>query len=479
MSIATCLGMQQLWPTPPVLPGAAPQQEWLLLASVLVFFVLAGFALIETGLGRAKNAANTMTMNFLVYGLTLCAFFFVGFALMCGGSGKLQVAALIHYNLPLPGLDRLATVPLGGGHGVWGLFGFRGFFLGATGGTILYAWFFFMAVCTAVAVTIPIGSLVERWRFKSFFLFTLICAGIIVPIYGCWVWGGGWLAALGINLHLGHGVVDYAGASVIHLLGGGMAWVMLKQIGPRIGKYEMDGTPRPIFGHHVPMVLLGTFVLTVGFFGLTLGQSFAAGDGRAALVAVNTAIASSAAALAALLYMWNIYGKPDPSLLCNGMVAGLVAISGAAAFVQPWAAFFIGAIGGVVAVAGVLYFERRGVDDPVGAISVHGIGGAWGMLAVGLFASNTFGEGYNGVSGYVAGLLYGDVRQFVAQLIGIAVCAIWSMTMAFIAFAILQRILHTNRASPEVEMVGLDVPEMGASGYPEFISRMGGEDLWH
>jgi len=159
------------------------------------------------------------------------------------------------------------------------------------------------------------------------------------------------------------------------------------------------------------MVLLGTFVLTFGFFGLTLGQSFAAGDGRAALVAVNTALASSAAVLGALLYMWNVYGKPDPSLLCNGMVAGLVAISAGAAFVEPWAAFLIGGIGGVVAVAGVLYFERRGIDDPVGAISVHGIGGVWGMLAAGLFANGTFGAGYNGVSGYVTGLLYGNVRQ--------------------------------------------------------------------
>jgi ammonium transporter, Amt family len=196
-------------------------------------------------------------------------------------------------------------------------------------------------------------------------------------------------------------------------------------------------------------------------------------------VALNTALASSAAVLTALIYMWNVYGKPDPSLLCNGMVAGLVAISAGAAFVEPWAAFLIGAIGGAAAVWGVLYFERRGIDDPVGAISVHGIGGAWGMLAAGLFANHTFGDGYNGVAGPVAGLLYGNIGQFIAQLIGIAVCLAWAIGATSLALILLLRLLHTNRASAEVEMVGLDVPEMGASGYPEFISRMGGEDLWH
>ncbi|HEX4123744.1 MAG TPA: hypothetical protein VHY37_03395, partial [Tepidisphaeraceae bacterium] len=364
---------------PTMLPAFANAQlNWLLLAAAIASLTLAGFALIETGLGRAKNAANTMTMNFLAYGLTLCAFFFVGFAFMCGGSGNLKVVALIRMIPWMQGLDRLVWFPLGANHGIWGVFGFRGFFLAVPGNVNLWAWFLFMAVCTAVAVTIPTGSLIERWRFKSFFVFTIVCAGIIVPIYGCWVWGGGWLAALGINLGLGHGVVDYAGSSVIHLLGGGMAWAMLRQLGPRIGKYDMDATPRPIFGHHVPMVVFGTFILTFGFFGLTLGQSFAANDGLASLVAINTALASAAAVLAALLYIWNRYGKPDPSLLCNGLVAGLVAISAGAPFVQPWAAFLIGAIAGVAGVAGVLYFERRGIDDPVGAISVHGIGGIWG-----------------------------------------------------------------------------------------------------
>ena len=291
------------------------------------------------------------------------------------------------------------------------------------------------------------------------------------------MWGGGWLAQLGTHLGLGNGAIDYAGSSVVHLLGGSLALAGVLHIGPRIGKYDFEGNARPIFGHHVPMVLLGTLLLAFAWFGFNTARSFAAHDGRATLIAVNTALASAAGALAAGLYMWNVYGKPDPSLMCNGMLGALVASCASCAYVDPWAAFLIGAVAGVLAPFGVLFLERRGIDDPVGAISVHGLNGLWGMLALGLFANGTFGKGTHHVDTPVRGLFYGGGAQFLAQLIASAVCIAWAMGVGFLTFAILRKLLGLNRVSAEIEIAGLDVAEMGAPGYPEFIVRMAPEQV--
>jgi Amt family ammonium transporter len=293
------------------------------------------------------------------------------------------------------------------------------------------------------------------------------------------MWGGGWLASLGVNSGLGHGAVDYAGSSVVHLQGGSLAFILALLIGPRIGKYDEDGNPRPIFGHHMPMVIVGTFILAFGWFGFNAGSSLSGTTDRIGLIAVNTMLASGASTVAACFFLWKIYGKPDPSMMCNGMLGGLVAITAPCAFVSPVAAFFIGIVAGLIVVWSVLFMERKGIDDPVGAISVHGIGGLWGILSVGLFANGTYGDGYNHVAGNVVGLFYGDhsPKQLIAQIIAAFTCITWNIVVGGIVFHLIARWIGSNRVRPEVEVAGLDIPEMGAPGYPEFITHVSQEQI--
>ncbi|HWE96035.1 MAG TPA: ammonium transporter [Tepidisphaeraceae bacterium] len=447
----------------------------------LILLMQAGFALFETGMCRSKNSAHTMSMTLLAYALGVTAFWVCGYALMCGGAGSRHHAIGSWGNFAdVPVLKTLFGVRVGGHW--WGLVGARGFFLtgGASGSAehdLVLTGFLFMMLFMSVAATIPTGAMVERWRFKSFCLFTLLVGAVIFPLYGCWMWGGGWLAALGRNLGIGHGAIDYAGSSVVHLLGGTLALAGVLQLGPRVGKYDEVGNPRPIFGHNVPMTLLGTMLLAFAWFGFNTSQSFAAADGRAGAVAVNTAMSSVAGALAAAMFMVLVYGKPDPSVMCNGMLSALVASCASCAYVEPWAAFLIGAVAGVLAAMGVLFLERRGIDDPVGAISVHGIGGLWGMLALGLFANGTFGHGTHGVDGPVRGLFYGDAKQLLAQLIAAAVCIVWAFGTGALVFRLIRLWLGSNRVPIEVEIAGLDIPEMGAPGYPEFTTHLAPEQV--
>jgi len=430
---------------------------WTIFAAFLVMFMQAGFALVGTGLCRAKNAAHTMAMNFMVYSLGMIGFFICGYAFMCGGAnGTLGSAPALHSMFKI---------------GDWGIIGTKGFFL--TGGphsAQSLAWFLFRMVFVITAATIPTGALAERWTFKSFFIFSILIGAVIYPVYACWVWGGGWLAQLGRLAHLGHGVVDYAGSSVVHLQGGAIALVLAWMLGPRIGKFK-DGKPQPILPHHIPMVMLGTIILAFGWFGFNAGSSLAAGDGRIGIVAVNTMLASAFGAFTSCLYMWVMHEakKPDPSMMCNGVLAGLVAITAPCAFVAPWAACLIGALAGVLVVWSVFFWEKRGIDDPVGAISVHGVNGAFGALCVGLFADGSYGEGLNGVNGAVTGLFYGGgFKQLAAQLIAVGVCIAWSMLAGGVIFWLIGRIVGGNRVPAEVEISGLDIPEMGIPGYPEF-----------
>jgi Amt family ammonium transporter len=423
-----------------------------LFAAFLIFIMQAGFGLFATGLCRAKNAAHTMAMHLLVFAIALLGFFIVGFALIGDGS---------------------ATVL--GGH--WRFHHAHGYLLVSdTMRPESLTLFLLLAGYAGVTAAIPTGALAERWTLKSFFIFALIIGAVIFPYFGCWVWGMGWLAQLGIKAHLGHGAIDYAGSCVVHVTGGTLALLTSWYIRPRIGKYDENENPRPILAHHAPMVMLGTLILAFGWFGFTTGRSFLANDGRAPLIAVNTLLAGSGGAVAASLYMWMLYGRPDPTLTCNGLMAGLVSICAGCAFVAPWAALIIGMLGGVIAVWGVLICERRGLDDPVGATGVHGFAGVWGTLAVGLFADGTFGNGYNGVAGTVRGFLYGGgASQLLCQLIAVGACIIWTLLVGGLAFAVLDRVLGSNRVNPDVEISGLDIPEMGAPGYPEFISHIAPE----
>jgi Amt family ammonium transporter len=452
---------------------------WTLIAGFLVMFMQAGFALVETGMTRAKNVGHTMSMNLMVYALSMCGFFVCGYAFMMGGINGVPAgaaappiggpASLDMANVPV--LNHMLSIPIFGHP--WGLLGFSGFFLtgkAINGGALVL--FFYMMVFMDTAATIPTGALAERWSFRSFTAFSVCVGAFMYSVYGCWMWGGGWLAELGLNCGLGHGAVDYAGSSVVHLQGGVWAAVTAYLIGPRIGKYDVMGNPKPIFGHHMPMVVLGTFILAFGWFGFNAGSSMCGTDDRIGNIAVNTMLASGAASVAACFYMWKLYGKPDPSMMCNGMLGGLVAITAPCAFVSPMAAFFIGALAGVLCVYSVLFWERIGVDDPVGAISVHAVCGLWGLLAVGLFADGAFGEGFNGVPGTVKGLFYGDGKQLIAQLIAAVVCIAWNIVIGGAVFLTVGKYVRGgNRVSPEVEVAGLDIPEMGAPGYPEFITQ--------
>src|SRR3954471_7947947 len=417
---------------------------WVLIAGFLVIFMQAGFALVETGLIRAKNAAHTMSMNFCVYALGMFGFFVTGFALMCGGFNGTAIGGPVTLG-GLPTLNHMFTIghSINGDHG-WGLFGTTGFMLTGSGyDAAAIVMFLFMMAFMDTTATIVTGACAERWSYKSFFIYSIIIGGFLYPMFGCWVWGGGWLAQIGYRLGLAHGAVDYAGSGVVHLQGGALALITAYLIGPRIGKYGKDGKVNPILPHDIPMVQVGTFILAFGWFGFNAGSSLAGGDGRIGIVAVNTMLAGMSATLTGILYMWLRYGKPDPSMMGNSMLAGLVAITSPCAFVTPVSAFIIGAIAGVLVVWSVFFFDKIKIDDPVGASSVHGTCGAFGVIAVGLFADGTYGAGWNnvgwhdylGVAGRgVTGLLYGDGKQIIAQVIEVVVCVGWNVVVGGILF---------------------------------------------
>jgi Amt family ammonium transporter len=418
----------------------------------------AGFALVETGLTRAKNVAHTMGMNFLVYAIGILGFWSVGFAFQMGGVGALSTF----------GGDATLSNELAlyvGGKEL-GLLGFQGFFLTPSVFTPAIATvFFFQMVFMDTAATIPTGAMAERWKFLSFVLFSFAVSTIIYPVYANWVWGGGWLSTLGKNFGLGHGHVDFAGSSVVHLTGGVMAFVGARMLGPRVGKYGSDGAMRPIPGHSVPLVVTGTFILAFGWFGFNAGSTLAGTDLRIAVVATNTMLSSASGAFAACVYVWRRFGKPDATMLCNGMLAGLVAITAPCAFVSTPSAILIGAIAGVLVVWAAVFVEQKlKIDDPVGAIAVHGVNGAWGVLSLGLFADGTYGEGLNGVSGAVRGLFYGDKGQLAASFIGVVVNITYVGAVAALALRGLDKLVG-NRVTTDDELTGLDEPEMGMNGY--------------
>jgi Amt family ammonium transporter len=432
---------------------------WTLLCAFLVMFMQPGFAMVEAGLTRAKNVAHTMGMNFLVYPLGMLGFYVCGFALMFGGLGS--IGTLGGY----AGLDQEFTINVFGKS--LGLFGMKGFFLSGTNYDVaIFALFIFQMVFMDTTATIPTGALAERWKYLAFFVFSLFVGTIIYPIYGNWVWGGGWLATLGKDFHLGHGHVDFAGSSVVHMTGGMLALVGAWLVGPRIGKYNRDGSANAIPGHNIPMAVIGTFILAFGWFGFNAGSTLAGTDLRISVIAVNTMLASATGAIASTLWMWLLRTKkPDPSMMCNGMLAGLVAITAPCAFVNSISACFIGLVAGILVVEAVFFVENKlKIDDPVGAVSVHGVNGLWGCLALGLFADGSYGDGWNGVPGTVKGLFYGDASQFTAQFIGVLANIVYVGIIALIVFKLIDVVVG-NRAEPAAEIDGLDVPEMGVPGY--------------
>lgn len=432
---------------------------WIMLTGFAVFFFQCGFAMVETGFCRGKNAAHTMTMNFMVFLVGAIGYFLTGFAFQFGGSGGAA-------GLGTGGgaLDALVSIP-----GIGGIIGLKGFMLSGSGiyDPGIYALFFFQMVFMDTTVTIPTGSMAERVKYSSYIMIALFISMFLYPLFGNWVWGGGWLATLGQNFNLGHGVVDFAGSAVVHCMGGMIALSGAIVIGPRIGKFKKDGSAKAFPGHDIPMAIIGTIILFFCWFSFNAGSTLNASDFRLAVVATNTMIAGAIGGFAAMFYMWVVYGKPDPSMTANGALAGLVAITAPCAFVNASASFVIGLVARILVCLSVSFVESKmKIDDPVGAVSVHCVNGMWGILALGLFADGTYGDGLNGVDGAVRGLFYGDASQLAAQLVAIAILIIWGFGVSYVFFRFLDKVWGL-RVSPAVELEGLDIPEMGVLAYPD------------
>lgn len=457
---------------------------WTLIEGFIVMFMQLGFAMVETGLTRAKNAGHTFAMNMMIYPLGCIAFWAYGFAIGWGNWFAAPVAPGWYSSLG-PG-----TAILNSGWTVgdgWMLLGTKGFFLHGCSDVSVLALFFFMMVFMDTTATIPTGTMCERWSWNNFVLYGLFVA-LPYCIFACWAWGGGWLAQLGVKAHLGHGYVDFAGSGVVHLMGGIIGLIGAIVIGPRIGKF-VNGKPIAIPGHDLPMVMGGTFVLAFGWFGFNPGSTLSGTDLRISFVVVNTMLAGVAAALSSMWVMQLKFGKPDPSMMCNGMLAGLVAITAPSGFVSPLASVIIGVIAGVLVVYSVFFWDKMGVDDPVGAVSVHGANGLFGVLCVGLFSAGEYGSGWNGVvagdkdpawfSNVVGIMPIGStvkdiswfssqgLGQLTAQAIGAVACIAVGGILSFGWFK-LSNLIVPMRVPASTEIQGADIPEMGALAYPDF-----------
>jgi Amt family ammonium transporter len=438
---------------------------WVVIGAMLVIFMQAGFALVETGFTRAKHAAHVVSTNFAIFALGFVAFFLVGFPLAFGGFSFAGIGLTEPVGEPLIGSGNWVFLYQGG----WAM----------STGTItpaLLGLFLYMVAFMDTVATIPTGSMAERWKWSSFTIWGLFCGAIYYPLFAAWTWGGGWLSKTWDTMSLGAGYVDFAGSGVVHSVGGVAALAGAIVLGPRIGKFGADGKPKALPGHHIPMAMLGTFILLFGWFGFNAASTFAATDVQFATVATNTAIAGAFGALTAMFYITKRTGKPDPGMMINGMLAGLVAVTAPCAFIAPWAAAVIGIIAAVLAIEAVFIVERKfKIDDPVGAIAVHMVNGIFGTLAVGIFANGSYGAGWNGSSSDgIEGIIKGDWGQLGAQALGVAVILGVIFPIAYGFFSIQNKFTKGGiRSAEEDEINGLDIPEMGVVAYPEFgSSRM-------
>jgi ammonium transporter, Amt family len=442
---------------------------WTLNTGYLVLFMQAGFALLTCGLVRKKNAAHLMMLNFAAYVFAFLAYYAVGYAFQFGAVG---INASPTNLGGLPTLNKFLF-----GSGQWGFLGGKGFFLtGPAYDASSNVFALFEVVFMETAGYIIVGAVCERINFWAFLLCELFIGAILYPVYGCWVWGGGWLSQVGSTLHLGHGYVDFAGSTVVHAVGGFCAMALAIILGPRLGKYGPGGRIRVFPAHNVVFVVTGTLILLFGWMGFNPGSTLAATDLRISVIAINTNLAGVAGAAAAMVLWYFIFGKPDITMACNGMLAGLVAVTAPCAFVSPTSAVVIGTLAGLLVCGGVLFNDRvLKIDDPCGAISVHGYCGWFGAICVGIFADGTYGAGWNGVGATnylghagqgVTGLLHGDSRQFLCQLFGATICVAWAFGATYLVFGIVNKV-RSMRVAPESEIEGLDMPEFGMPAYPE------------
>ena len=421
-------------------PTAAAVQDnlnivWTLIGGILVFVMQAGFALVETGFTRAKNATNIMMKNLMDFALGSIVFYFIGAGIMFGASKA--CGALGWGGICMPSVFA--------GEGTWD-----------------WTFFFFQTMFAATAATIVSGAVAERIQFRSYLIYTVIVSAFVYPVTGHWMWGSlhgadsqGWIEALGFH--------DFAGSTVVHSVGGWLALAGAIMLGPRIGKYRHDGKANPIPGHSLVLGELGVFLLWIGWFGFN-PASYTAGIGSISRVAMTTNLAACAGTCTALMTAWIIMGKPDLTMALNGSLAGLVAITAPCDLVTPNAALAIGAIGGVLVVLSVFFFDKIHVDDPVGAVSVHCVNGVWGTIAVGLFAAPTS----LGYGNELVGLLYGGGFKFLGvQLVGVGMTCLWAFGLGLVLFYVLKR-MKLLRVSEKTELKGLDLCEHGQDAYASF-----------
>lgn len=407
---------------------------WLVLAAVLVFFMQAGFAMLESGMTRAKNACNIMMKNLMDFAFGALAFWFIGYAFMYGASN-----GFIGWDAGLVGLNAF----------------------GDGSSNLDSAGWLFQVVFAATAATIVAGAMAERTRFIGYVLYSIAITALIYPVAGHWIWGGGWLTEIGMR--------DFAGSTVVHSVG---AWAGLAGaivLGARIGKFDAEGNPRPILGHNLPLATLGCFILWFGWFGFNAGSTLAAVDGLAH-VAVTTVLAAAAGIIAAAITTWVWFGKPDLSMTINGCLAGLVSITAPCASVSTGSAVIIGLVGGILVVGSAVFFEKvLKVDDPVGAVSVHGVCGAWGTLSIGLFGQSAIDALYWDKADVIQdGLFFGGgLTQFGIQLAGVASVFAFVFISAYVLFSVLSKTVGL-RVSREEELQGLDIGEHGNEAYPDF-----------
>lgn len=401
---------------------------WVLLAAFLVFFMQAGFAMVEAGMTRAKNSANIVMKNLMDMSLGSLAFFLVGFGFMFGTDAGGWIGT---DNFMLSDVEP-----------------------GTDDGYFQFAFFIFQTVFAATAATIVSGAISERTKFGAYMIYTVAVTAFIYPVFGHWVWNGdGWLAQLGF--------IDFAGSTVVHSVGGWAALAGALVVGPRLGKYAKDGKARVIRGHSITLAALGVFILWFGWFGFNAGSTISGNDLSIAAIAVTTNMAAAAGAAGALLTSVLLWKRYDASMALNGVIAGLVSITAGAAAVGPTSAIAMGFIGGVLVVFSVLFLEKKlKIDDPVGAISAHGVAGVWGTIAVGLFAQS----GYGGVDGLFFG---GGFQQLGYQIVGVAAAFAWAFPLSLGVFYTIHKLIGM-RASDEDQLRGLDASEHDIMGYPDF-----------
>lgn len=428
---------------------------WVMIAAMLVIFMNAGFCMLEAGMCRQKNAVNVLAKNLIVFALSTLAFWAIGFGLMFSdGNGFIGTSG----GFFLSGADNSPAMAAD----------YKGIFSSLNWtGVPLAAKFFFQLAFAGTAATIVSGAVAERIKFLDFLIFSLLFVGIAYAITGHWIWGGGWLYKLGF--------FDFAGSTVVHLMGGVGALMGAIFLGPRLGRYNADGSSTAMPGHNMAIATLGCLILWLGWFGFNPGSTMAVNPGLIAHIALTTNTAAATGGLAATAIAWLVLGKPDLSMVINGVLAGLVAVTASCSFITLPAAAVIGAVGGVLVVFAVGFFDSLKIDDPVGAVSVHLVNGAWGTIALGLFSVGLNNENFKDTALYFtsaapkAGLFYGGgVEQLWYQIVGVVAVAATTALLSAIFWGGLKATLGI-RVTENEEMEGLDIGEHGMEAYPGFV----------